>query len=415
MKKICVLGLGYIGLPIASLFATYGLKVTGVDIDKENIESIRKGKALASEPDLNIMTAAALKSGNLITSNKPTEADVFIIAVPTPKCNDNSCDLASVIHASESIVTYLNRDNLVILESTVPPGTTEEVVKPILEKSGLHAGKDFYLAHCPEKVLPGKILFELVQNERVFGGIDKKSFEETKKLYSTFVKGKIYGTNLKTAEFIKLIENSYRDVNIAFANELAKICRKLDMDIWESIWFANRHPRVNIHNPGPGVGGHCIAIDPWFIVNKAHELSKLITLARKINDSMPSYVVSIVSEAIKGIENPTISVLGAAYKAEIEDPRNSPAREIINLLKKMNFNVKVYDPYVKNFEYAFEPNIDAALKDSSCIIIVTDHNIFKEMSPERAARLVKDKILIDTRNCTDRENWKKSGFRWISI
>ncbi|MCL6630547.1 MAG: nucleotide sugar dehydrogenase, partial [Armatimonadetes bacterium] len=287
MNKVCVLGLGYIGLPAAALISSKGIKVVGVDINPDIVKKVSEGRVHFEEPDLDGLVIRAVTRGMLTAQLTPCPADVYIIAVPTPINEDKTADLRAVKNATESIVEHLRPGSLVILESTVPPGTTEELCLPILEKSGLTAGKDFYLSFCPERVLPGKIVAELVTNDRVLGGLNRASAEKAASFYRRFVRGNLYLTNLKTAETVKLIENSFLDVNIAFANEVSLIADELGIDVWEVISLANKHPRVNILNPGPGVGGHCIAVDPWFLVQKMPGITSLISAARRRNDSMP--------------------------------------------------------------------------------------------------------------------------------
>jgi len=268
MNKVCVLGLGYIGLPTAAVLATHGFSVVGVDANAVVVDTVNNGGIHIKEPGLNTIVQAAINSGNLVVRTKLERANAFIIAVPTP-LESRRADLKYVKSATESIVPYLERNNLVILESTVPPKTTEELLVPILEQSRLKAGEDFYLAHCPERVLPGNILKEIIENDRIIGGINPESAAKAKALYSRFVSGAIYLTDATTAELVKVMENTYRDVNIALVNELSRICTKLGINVWEVIELANKHPRVNLLRPGPGVGGHCLAVDPWFVVEKA--------------------------------------------------------------------------------------------------------------------------------------------------
>ncbi|HUV16068.1 MAG TPA: nucleotide sugar dehydrogenase, partial [Pelolinea sp.] len=283
-QTLCVLGLGYIGLPTASTFATHGLKVVGVDTKPEIVAGLNNGEVHLFEPGLRTLVQAALRSGNLVVKYEPEAADAFIIAVPTPFKEDKKADLDFVISAAESIVPHLRKGNLVILESTSPPRTTVDIVAPILEKSGLKAGTDFQLAYSPERVLPGQILRELIENARVIGGVDAASAEAGRELYSIFVRGEIILTDATTAEMVKLMENTYRDINIAAANEFARLADRFQVDIWEAIEIANRHPRVKILSPGPGVGGHCISVDPWFLVEAAPETAQLIRTAREVND-----------------------------------------------------------------------------------------------------------------------------------
>src|SRR5699024_2823338 len=279
--------------------------------------------------------------------NDPKEADTFIIAVPTPISKDKKVNLDYIGDAAEAIVPCLKKGNTVILESTSPVGTTEDFLVPILEKSGLKVGKELFVGHSPERVLPGKILMELVNNNRIIGGINKKSAEKIRDLYSTFVKGDMYLTSATTAEMCKLMENTYRDVNIALANELAIISEDVGIDAWEVIELCNRHPRVNIHQPGPGVGGHCLAVDPWFIIERVPELAKIIKLSRETNIHMPNHVFSGVEEILSNVEGiKKVTTLGATYKANIDDMRQSPIMELVKVLEKNKYNISIIEPHV---------------------------------------------------------------------
>ena len=327
--RVCVVGLGYIGLPTAARLAAVGHAVIGVDLSRRILDALAAGRSTIDEPDLAQLVADGVASGHLVGSECPVPADVFIIAVPTPirGLARKEADLAYVRSAAESVASVLRPGNLVVLESTSPPGTTTKVVAPILEcGSGLTAGKDFFLAHCPERVLPGRILHELVNNDRVVGGIDPASTEAARAFYATFVAGAILLTDATTAELVKLMENTFRDVNIALANEFALVAEKLGVDVWEAIEAANHHPRVNFLRPGPGVGGHCIAVDPWFIVGAAPEITPLIVASRSVNDIMPLHVVDLISESLGGVTGRRIVVLGATYKANVEDTPGKPGR-----------------------------------------------------------------------------------------
>lgn len=411
VETICVIGLGYIGLPTASMFATHGYSVIGVDVNENIIDKINNGSSHIEEPGLNTLVRAAVLSKNLSASNTPLEADVFIICVPTP-LNTVTCtsDLDYVRNAAESITPYLKSGSLVILESTSPPGTVEDVVVPILEGSGLKAGSDLFVAHCPERVLPGRILEELVENDRIIGGINKESAKRAEELYKSFVSGKIYLTDSTTAEMCKLMENTYRDVNIALANELAMISEGLGINVWEAIELANKHPRVNLHSPGPGVGGHCIPIDPWFIAEAAPDDAELIKLSRHINDGMVEYILHMVEGMIGNIG--AVSVFGVAYKGNVDDARESPALRLTELLFTAGYDVRVHDPHVQRFKYELQ-DIDASTADSDCIILMSDHDEFKEVTAdaiEGIANEMRQKNLIDTRNCLNHELWKSAGF-----
>ncbi|MCX6666451.1 MAG: nucleotide sugar dehydrogenase [Euryarchaeota archaeon] len=401
--RLCVLGLGYIGLPTALLLSQKH-QVVGVDINQKIVNTLNSGKLPFNEPGLDELLTRA--HGNFSAAQKVVEADVFIIAVPTPlEGSMKIADLKYVRSAAEMISLHLKDDNLVILESTVPPGTSERLVIPILRRSGL---KTFYFSHCPERAIPGNTIFEIVNNDRIIGGIDKTSNERTKAIYASFVKGNIYLTDAKTAEFVKLMENTFRDVNIALANEFAQIAEESNVDVWAAIELANKHPRVKILKPGPGVGGHCIAIDPWFLTENSTKF-KIIPIARQINDSMPNNVLLLVRKLLKELKEPTIAVLGVAYKGDIGDARETPAMKFIKLAENEGFVVKVHDPYVKEFDYKILGAEDA-VKDSDCIILITDHNVFKEIDPVKMAKLVRKKNLVDTRNILDHEKWRKAGF-----
>ncbi|NJE42899.1 nucleotide sugar dehydrogenase [Thermococcus sp. GR6] len=405
--KISVLGLGYIGLPTALLFASAGHEVIGVDVDTRKVELLNKGKLPFQEPGLEGFFEKAMP--NFKATTQVEESDVFLIAVPTPLDEyTKAADLRYAQSAAEMIYLHLRKDNLVILESTVPPKTTERILIPILEKSRLKAGRDFYVVHCPERAIPGKTIYEMVHNDRIIGGITKESAELAKKLYSSFVKGNIYITDLTTAEFVKLIENTYRDVNIALVNELAQIAEEYGINIWNAIELANKHPRVNLHKPGPGVGGHCIAIDPWFVIQSSSN-GKIIALARHVNDTMPNYILRKVREMLKDIKYPTITVLGVAYKGNVDDARETPALRFIKLAENEGFRVKVYDPFVKEFEYPIL-SLEEAVKDSDCIVVITDHEVFKFLDPEKIGQLMRHKLVFDGRNILDHKKWAEAGF-----
>ncbi len=410
MKKICVFGLGYVGLPTASMLATHGFEVLGVEIDENIIERINNGNAHIEEPGLNTLVKAAILSNNLKASSKPIQADVFIICVPTPLDSEKKSDLSYVKSAAKSAIPYLIKDNLVILESTVPPKTTEEVLIPILEESGLEIGTELFVAYCPERVIPGRVIVEMVENDRIIGGINEKSALMAKEIYQTFVEGNIFLTDATTAEFVKLIENTYRDVNIALANEFAKVAEKIHINVWNAIELANRHPRVNILKPGPGVGGHCIPVDPWFIVEKVPQ-ADLIKLSRKINEGMVQHIFDILKETL-GKEKRNITIFGVAYKGNVDDTRGSPAKRLIDLLLTKNYDVRVYDPLVRKFRYELK-NLADSVKDSECIVVLADHDEFKKMRLDEISeigKLMRKKNILDARNCLNHEIWKLAGF-----
>jgi len=410
---ICVLGLGYIGLPTASTFANSGLKVTGVDVNPRVVAGLRNGELHIEEPGLRTLVQAALASGNLRIAGQPEPADAFLIAVPTPVLPDKRADLSAVLAAAESIVPHLRRTNLVVLESTSPPRTTVDVIVPILERSGLRAGADFHLAYSPERVLPGQILRELVENARVIGGIDRASAEAGRELYAAFVRGEIVLTDATTAEMVKLMENTYRDVNIAAANEFSRLADRFGVDVWEAIAIANRHPRVDILRPGPGVGGHCISVDPWFLVEAAPEITPLIRQARMVNDSQPAHAVRLIETALGGLRGRTIAALGLAYKPDVDDLRESPAIEVARLLAEGGARVASFEPFALAARVPGctpADSLDAALRQAEAVILLVDHRAFVELDPVSVAKAMTGRVAIDTRGRWDRRRWTAAGF-----
>ena len=423
-QKICVLGLGYIGLPTASTFATHGLRVIGVDVNPRVVDTLRNGNIHIHEPGLRTIVEAALKSGNLTVSPAPEEADAFLIAVPTPFHKDQYneyegrkyklADMRSVIAAAEAIVPCLRKGNLVILESTSPPRTTVDVVAPILERGGLKAGSDFFLCYSPERVLPGQILRELIENARVVGGVTPESAKAGHELYAVFVKGEIIETDSTTAEMVKLMENTTRDVNIAIANEFSRLAEKFGVDVWEAISLANRHPRINILSPGPGVGGHCISVDPWFFVETAPELTALIYHARQVNDRQPHFVVEKVKQAIGELKGKKIAALGLAYKPDVDDLRESPATQVIHLLQEEGAQVRAWEPFKAKADMNgihMAPSLDAALSDVDLIILLVRHTEFLNLDPNEIAVKTNSRVVVDCVNGWNAETWNNAGFK----
>ncbi|HEX9060351.1 MAG TPA: nucleotide sugar dehydrogenase [Clostridia bacterium] len=408
MREVCIIGLGYIGLPTAAMFATHGVKVRGVDVKKQICDKINEGLIHIEEPYLADLVKQAVLNGMISCSTETCSSDAFIIAVPTPITEDRKADLSYVENAGIEIAKVLKKGDLVILESTVSPRCTLDVLVPILERSGLKAGEDFYLAHCPERVLPGQIIYELENNNKIIGGINAESAEKAKDLYLNFVKGEIFLTDTVTAELCKLMENTFRDVNIALANELAKICERLGCNAWEVIKYANKHPRVNLHTPGPGVGGHCLAVDPWFIVEAMPEIAKIIELSRQINDSMPEFI----HEKILGLvpEGSKVVVLGCTYKPDVDDIRESPVIHLVDLLKN-KYDVEIVDPYVKEFN----KNIYEVSNNADIIILGVHHKQFRNLNFEVLGKIMKRLILLDTRNYYDRAMVEKFGFKYYLI
>ena len=402
MPSLCVLGLGYIGLPTASIFATKGRRVLGVDVSASVVGTINSGRIHIQEPDLDVLVRAAVQSGNLKAATKPAAADIFILAVPTPfiASADGARvpDLSFVEAATRSIAPFVTAGNLIILESTSPVGTTEKV-KGWLEAELTKLGRpvnDLLYAHCPERILPGQMLKELVSNDRICGGLTLAAAEKARDLYASFCTAQIFLTDARTAELAKLTENAYRDVNIAFANELSLICDKLSIDVWELIRLANRHPRVKILQPGPGVGGHCIAVDPWFIVDAAPAQARLIRTAREVNDSKPHHVVAQVRAAAG--QDAVVACLGLAFKANVDDLRESPAVEIAAHLADAGLKVLAVEPHVTVLPRSLQGRAELvsladALARASVIVLLVDHRAFAGLTLAQLA----GKKLIDTR------------------
>ena len=390
--KVCIIGQGYIGLPTAALFSSNNCEVVGVDISEEMIENLNKGIIHIEEPGISDIINKAIEKNTYKASLIPENADAFIITVPTPYIAENySCDLSYVITACEEIIPYLNRENTVIIESTIAPMSIDEVIKPIFEKAGFIIGEDLYLAHCPERVLPGKILDELVNNDRIVGGVTPKCSKKASEVYGQFVKGNLILTEAKTAELSKCMENTFRDVNIALANELTKICAEIGVNALDVIKMANKHPRVNLHSPGPGVGGHCLAIDPYFIYAKAPETAKIIKLARDTNKSMPDFVCNYVK---KIIPSGKIAILGVSYKGNSDDDRESPAFEIIEKLCS-NYEISIHDPHINNPTFV---SFEGAIEKSDLILVLCDHDEFKHLDYDLISESMEKPIIFDTKD-----------------
>jgi UDP-N-acetyl-D-mannosaminuronic acid dehydrogenase len=393
------------------MFAVQGYHVVGVDVKREVVETISKGSIHIEEAGLKTMLQAAINSRNLVARNEVEPADVFIIAVPTPLTPDKRADVSFVESAARSIVPVLARGNLVILESTVPPGTTNGLLCRIFSETGLRPGVDFHVAHSPERVLPGNVFSELVSNDRVIGGITPESARLACELYKSFVEGEILLTDSTTAEMVKLTENTFRDVNIALANELALIAAEYGVDIFSVVALANRHSRVNVHQPGPGVGGHCIPVDPWFIVENSNETGKLIRRARELNDSMPERIAQLVDQVVGPAQDAKISVWGVAYKGNVDDTRETPAAPIVRLLRKRNYKIGIFDFHVRNFECEID-SLESAVNGSDSILLLADHKEFKYLDPHVIGQKMRRRIVIDTRNCLDPAKWKDAGFEF---
>jgi UDP-N-acetyl-D-mannosaminuronic acid dehydrogenase len=410
--------MGYIGLPTASIFASKGLQVTGMDINQDIIAGLQAGEMHIFEPGLREVVLAALDTGRLEITTEVTAADAFIIAVPTPFYEDKRADMRAVVAACESIVPHLRAGNLVILESTSPPRTTLDIVAPILEKTGLRAGEDFLLAYSPERVLPGRILSELVENPRVIGGIDRLSAEAGQDLYRTFVTGDIILTDATTAEMVKLMENTSRDINIAIANEFARLAQQFEVDIWEAISIANLHPRVEILRPGVGVGGHCISVDPWFLVEAAPEAAALIKTARLVNDQQPAFVSSLIQTAAGGLQGKTIALLGLSFKPNVDDLRESPAVDLVHHLQDAGAEVFAYEPFRIDAGLSGVSQVsslEAALIAADVIVLAVAHDQFKDLDPQEVRKKTPAELVFDAVRVWDKAAWEQAGFRFSGL
>jgi len=407
-KRISVLGLGYVGLPVAGALASRGFEVIGVDVAQRIVDVINTGKIHIVEPDLDMVVQAAVSAGRLRATLKPEPSDAFIIAVPTPFTGDHKPDISYVKTAAQMIAPLLRKGNLVILESTSPVGTTEQIcswfaeLRPdLVMPEAERENADIHIAHCPERVLPGSVLRELVDNDRIIGGISPLCATHAVALYRSFVRGEMHLTNARTAELAKLVENAYRDVNIAFANELSIVCDQLSVNVWDLIELANKHPRVNILSPGPGVGGHCIAVDPWFIIAASPESTPVIRAARGVNDGKPELVFAKVKAAAERLRSPVIACLGLSYKADIDDLRESPALHIVERLAQEHVGeLLIVEPNVKKLPASLSQasniklaELREALAAADIVLLLVDHRQFKRIDRD----LLKPKITIDTR------------------
>ena len=405
--KVSVVGLGYIGLPTAAFIASKGIPVVGIDVNQDAVDSINAGKVPFFEPGFGDLLARVVKEGTLSAQTEQIEANAYIVCVPTPFREDHSVDTKYIRAAAQALAPHLKPGALVVLESTSPPGTTEDMAKYLIELRpdlSLDDGDDnaIFIAHCPERVLPGKIMEEMENNDRVIGGLTPQGAELARKLYATFCTADLLVTNATTAEMAKLTENSFRDVNIAFANELSLICDRLDIDVWELIELANHHPRVNILQPGPGVGGHCIAVDPWFIVSAAPEEAKLIKTARTVNDGKPDWVMDQVLKAVSGKKNSVVAALGIAFKNDIDDLRESPSLEIVKRLAVDNpqLDIRVVEPNVeelplvlKNLSNLTKQGVEDAIAAADVVLLLVNHKEFVALDQT----VLQGKTVIDTK------------------
>jgi len=403
--EIAVIGLGYIGLPTAIMFANAGFRVTGYEIRRSVVESINSGKAHIVEPEIDDLLKKAIENGTLRATSDPNDIkgkDVYIICVQTPLREDKTPNLEFLRSAVETVAKVMKKGSLVIIESTVPPLTTVKMAGLIEELRGFRAGKDFYMVHAPERVMPGRIFKELVYNSRIFGGITPESAELAEKLYRSFVRGQTFKTSSTVSEVVKLMENTFRDVNIALANEFALLAHQYGIDVFEAIELANTHPRVKIHVPGIGVGGHCLPKDPHLLVWPAERDFGLIRLAREINDSMPLLTRELLFNALGEVNVPpndaVITILGLAYKGNSDDTRNSPAFALIDAIKADVAEVRTYDPFVGGTHQ----NLEEALNGADAVVIATDHTAFKSLDWEELGKLMRTRILVDGRHVVEK-------------
>jgi UDP-N-acetyl-D-mannosaminuronic acid dehydrogenase len=412
-ERVVVVGLGYIGLPTAAVIARAGSQVLGIDVSQHVVDTVNEGRVHIEEVDLHGLVQGVVGRGLLRAATTPEPADAFVIAVPTPFRDNHQPDISYVLDAARTIAPVLEAGNLVILESTSPVGTTEQVaaliaeLRPDLKVPGQSEGSaDLCIAYCPERVLPGRILIELVDNDRVIGGMTPRCARRAMAFYKRFVRGACLTTNARAAEMVKLVENSYRDVNIAFANELSMIADSLDIDVWDVIALANRHPRVNILQPGPGVGGHCIAVDPWFLVAAAPDTARLIRTAREVNDGKSHYVTEAVAALVAARPDAQVACLGLAFKPNIDDFRESPALEVAAALAaRFGDRISLVEPYADQLPSAFDGTgaqlceLDDALVECEILVVLVDHDMFKTIpAEERAGKIVYDTRGIWSRN-----------------
>lgn len=407
IDTVCVIGLGYIGLPTAAVLAQSGKTVIGVDVNPASVDAVNTGSVLFVEEGLSTVVAGAVARGRLRAQANTPPADAYIVAVPTPFREQHDADLSFIEAAARDIAPQLTGGELIVLESTSPPGTTEHMAEVILEirpelTREPSLPNSLHFSHAPERVLPGRIMIEMVDNDRIIGGLTPEAAERTRDLYSSFCRGELLLTDARTAEMAKLTENAFRDVNIAFANELSLIAERQGIDVWELIRLANHHPRVNILQPGPGVGGHCIAVDPWFIVSADRENAQLIAMARHVNDSKPEHVIAKALEQARRFPNPTVAALGLTFKANVDDLRGSPAKDIVHALaaELTDGQILVVEPNIVELPPSFDgvegaelASLDVAIARADVVLLLVDHDPFKSFDPAK----LEGKAVVDTR------------------
>jgi UDP-N-acetyl-D-mannosaminuronic acid dehydrogenase len=425
---VSIIGLGHIGLPLAAIIAEKGFTVLGADLNPGIIEAVNSGRAAVHEEGLQRLIKKGVNAGRLRATVNPGEAvgksDIVLIVVQTPINEDNTPDLGPLKKACAEVSKSLRRGQLIIIESTLPPGAAKEVITPLLEAGGLRAGEDFYLAYSPERAMPTRTLAEIQSNARLIGGINQESAEIAREFYKQITRGELILADTATVEVVKLIENTYRDVNIALANEIAMFCEGLGVDALKAITLANKHPRVHLHLPGAGVGGHCIPKDPRFILNKAEQLGiklEVIEAARRVNEAMPKHVVRMIKQALgsvdKRIEDSKIAILGIAYKGDTDDVRGTPAKVIVEELLESKSFVYSHDPYVKqDFGGMFSNDLEKVVSKSDCVVVVTDHSLYKSLDfKELAKQLKTPSVVVDARRILDPEGVKDSGLRYFGV
>ena len=414
MKSICVIGIGYVGLPTAAMFASKGHRVVGYDLNEKAVNALNKGEIIIEEPGLGDLVKDVVAKGFLTAQTTcPDDCDVYIIAVPTPINPDKTADMRFVESATRAVVPCVRKGCIVILESTSPPRTVEDLMLPILKETGLEIGEELLVAHSPERILPGRVLEELRTNSRIVGGINEKSSLAVKEVYQSIVEGEIHITTSTTAEMCKLMENTFRDVNIALANELAKMSEELGVNAWEVIRLANCHPRVNILSPGPGVGGHCIALDPWFLVEKSAN-AKLIHQGRLNNDSMPEFVKDKIEKIIGGLNGKSVAIYGVTYKPNIDDVRESPVMHLTELLKNAGVNVSICDPHAAE-KIEDSKGIYEAAEGCDILVLGVNHDEFKNVDFAKLTAKMSAKNILDTRNFWSKADVEASGAKYYLL
>ena len=426
--RIGILGMGYVGLPMATIFANRGFRVLGGDINAGIVETINRGESPISENGIDVMVKEAVSNGMLRatcdTDEVVKESDIVLVVVQTPIDADKRPDLEAVKCAVHTISRNLAEGKLIIIESTLPPGATQETVIPLLEQSGLRAGEDFYLAYSPERAIPTRTLEEIQKNSRIIGGVTEESALLATALYSHITSGELVTGDIKTVELVKVIENTYRDVNIALSNEVAILCEKLGIDAVRAIEMANKHPRVNLLQPGTGVGGHCIPKDPYFLINKAKELGidlKVVSSARRVNENMPKHLLNLIEKALKSadkrIDDSKVAVLGIAYKGNTGDIRGTPSKEVIETLMEMDCDVFSHDPFVsEDFCGKFSNKIEDAVRDADCLVVVTDHDEYKHLDLKAFLKILKKPgVIVDGRRVIDPQKAEELDFHYFGV